>query len=54
MLLGRSAVPLLHTWEANERASQFPSKELSLGAVTILTGKTLDSAVMTTRAEMYH
>jgi hypothetical protein len=24
------------------------------GAVTVLTGRTLDSAVMTTRAEMYH
>jgi hypothetical protein len=28
--------------------------EATIRGVTILTGKTLDSAVMTTRAEMYH
>jgi hypothetical protein len=27
---------------------------VSVNSVTILTGRTLDSAVMTTRAEMYH
>jgi hypothetical protein len=35
MLLGRSARSLLHAWEASDRASQFPSKESSLGAQTL-------------------
>jgi hypothetical protein len=29
-------------------------KKIGMVGVTILTGRTLDSAVMTTRAEMYH
>jgi hypothetical protein len=45
--------PLIFKGEQS-RAEEFITQWQLYKGVTILTGKTLDSAVMTTRAEMYH